>query len=516
MSTGSTYKRCKCRDADGRELGAECPQLRRRDGSWNPKHGTWYFRLEVEAGPGGKRRTVRRGGFASEREAAAERDRAREKAGKGVDVAARLTVGAFLAEWLAGKADLSANTRRLYGQHIALYLTPHLGHVELDRLRPKHISEMFEAIERDNQALADGRPVRKSQRHVGPSSMQRIRGTLRAALEDALRQQLVAVNAAKLVKLAAGGRAKARVWTAEREAAWRAGFARRVADAAEWLAERPRCGASTSRGPCRSFPVRGGEKCAPHGGRADRSAPPAAGPRVDRFTLWLDPSARPSPVMVWRPDQTARFLERAAGHRLYALYHLIAFAGLRRGEACGLEWADVDLDAEEITVRTQLLQLGWEVAEGTPKTEGSDATIPIDAGTVAVLRRHRAQQNRERLEWGEAWRDTGKVFTREDGELLHPAYATEQFERLAFEADLPPVRLHDLRHGTATLALAAGVDMKTVSAMLRHSSVKITSDTYTSVLPDVARKAAAAVASMVPLKTASGTDGLPTGSPRRT
>lgn len=66
------------------------------------------------------------------------------------------------------------------------------------------------------------------------------------------------------------------------------------------------------------------------------------------------------------------------------------------------------------------------------------------------------------------------------------------------EAGLPPIRLHDLRHGAATLALAAGVDMKVVQAMLRHSSITITSDTYTSVLPDVARAAAEATAKIIP------------------
>jgi hypothetical protein len=104
---------------------------------------------------------------------------------------------------------------------------------------------------------------------------------------------------------------------------------------------------------------------------------------------------------------------------------------------------------------------------------------------------------------------------------------TDEFERLAFEAGLPPIRLHDLRHGAATLHLAAGVDMKVISAMLRHSSITITADTYTSVVPEIARAAAEAAAAIVPLtgrakksraahsagkKKASGTPRLPIGS----
>ncbi|RBQ21980.1 hypothetical protein DP939_04750 [Spongiactinospora rosea] len=106
------------------------------------------------------------------------------------------------------------------------------------------------------------------------------------------------------------------------------------------------------------------------------------------------------------------------------------------------------------------------------------------------------------------------MFTKEDGSGLHPAWVTEEFERIAFEIGLPPIRLHDLRHGAATLALAAGVDMKTVSAMLRHSSQAITSDTYTSVLPEVAHSAAEKIAAIVP-RSVSRTAGLPTGSPCR-
>ncbi len=75
---------------------------------------------------------------------------------------------------------------------------------------------------------------------------------------------------------------------------------------------------------------------------------------------------------------------------------------------------------------------------------------------------------------------------------------TRHFERLARDAGLPPVRLHDLRHGAATLALAGGADLKTVSEMLGHSTITITADTYASVLPEVARRSAEAVVRLVP------------------
>jgi hypothetical protein len=89
--------------------------------------------------------------------------------------------------------------------------------------------------------------------------------------------------------------------------------------------------------------------------------------------------------------------------------------------------------------------------------------------------------------------DSGKVFTREDGSVLHPATVTDRFQALAAAAKLPPIRLHDLRHGAASLMLAAGVPAKVVQETLGHSTITLTLDTYTSVYTEVAEAAAALV-----------------------
>jgi len=99
---------------------------------------------------------------------------------------------------------------------------------------------------------------------------------------------------------------------------------------------------------------------------------------------------------------------------------------------------------------------------------------------------------------GLRWVETGLVFTEPDGSPLHPADVTEHFQHLTRQAGLPPIRLHDLRHGAATLALAAGVEMKVVQAMLRHYSITVTSDLYTDVLPEVARAAAEKTLLIIP------------------
>lgn len=509
---GSTYKRCKCRGDDGKELGAQCPKLRRKDGSWNPRHGAWYYRLELDAGPGGKRRTLRRGGFASEADAAAAMDEAKVKEARGGNAQQKVLVGDYLDEWIATRRGLSRSTHRRYSIHIRKYLKPHLGHIELDRLRVKHLSEMFDAIEADNDiitaeqeqrralrdaaaaarragdtaardraldAIAQLPPVRRT---VGPSTRQQIRATLRAALSDAARQELISANVAKLVKLSAGKRPKPLVWTPERTQEWREAFNEALAKVGE-----------------------------PAGSQTHRA-----------FRIWRT-LPRPSKVMVWTPEQTGIFLDHATEHRLYALWHLMAFTGIRRGEACGLAWPDVDLTAGEIAIRIQRVMASYdEVEDSDLKTDSSDDTIPIDATTVKVLHAHRAQQREDQMAWGrEAWVRSGKVFTRENGEALHPDHLAHWFQSIVFRAGLPPIRLHDLRHGAATLMLAAGADMKLVQAMLRHASITLTSDTYTSVLPEVFREATEAAAALVPRAVSYGgpsTGGLPTvsrlGSPQ--
>jgi integrase len=201
------------------------------------------------------------------------------------------------------------------------------------------------------------------------------------------------------------------------------------------------------------------------------------------------------------PGAARRFLDAAEQDQLYPLFHLIAHRGLRRGEACGVSWTDVDLDAARLTVRAQLVQVGWEVMEGAPKSDAGERTIALDAGTVAVLRTHRRRQLAARLAWGPAWADSGRVFTREDGSALHPATVTERFHALSVAAKLPPIRLHDLRHGAASLMLAAGVAPKVVQETLGHSTVGPTLDTYNSVYTEVATEAAEAAAALVPRGT---------------
>ena len=265
-----------------------------------------------------------------------------------------------------------------------------------------HIEELNDAI---TEARASGDPARRAavtgRRLIGPATGQRIRATLRSAISTYMKQHpgVLPANVALLVELPPGTRPKALVWTDERVRARQRDFDARLAAAR------------------------------------------AAGGRVSPIDIWIS-TPRPSPVMVWTPVQTTVFLTAARRHRLHALWRLITTRGLRRGEGCGLRRPDTDLDAAQSTILWQITQLGWEPVQGVPKTDAGD---------------WRAEQDEQRATAGDAWTDGGFEFTDEHGNPLHPAAVTGMFHMIAYLAGLPPIRLHDLRHGAATLLHVSGV-----------------------------------------------------------
>ncbi len=218
----------------------------------------------------------------------------------------------------------------------------------------------------------------------------------------------------------------------------------------------------------------------------------------ERVRRWHATGEMPGPVMVWTPRHFGAFLDAAEGDRLYALFHLMGTRGLRRGEAVGQDWHEIDLDVGLITPAKEIVVDGWDPYESEPKTDGSANTIALDSVNIVVLREHKARQEQERAKWATAWKDTGKVFTKEDGSWPHPETVSETFRRILAATDLPPITLRDLRHVSATLTHGAGGDIHTIKETLRHSTITLTSDTYTSLLPEVDRAVAEATAQLVP------------------
>jgi integrase len=183
------------------------------------------------------------------------------------------------------------------------------------------------------------------------------------------------------------------------------------------------------------------------------------------------------------------------------LFHVAAYFGLRRSELAGLAWADLDLATRRLHVR----QAQTDDTLDSTKSDDSDRQLVIDKGSAAVLAAWRKAQLAERLAWDGVWADSGRVFTREDGTPPRPAWVSVRFGTLAARAGLPPIRFHDLRHGAASMLLAAGVEPKVISQMLGHATVAFAMDVYTEVAEELAEAAAEAIAAFIPRR------GLPPG-----
>ncbi len=204
-----------------------------------------------------------------------------------------------------------------------------------------------------------------------------------------------------------------------------------------------------------------------------------------------------SAMATWTGEELRSFLAGTSADRLYAAYLLLATTGMRRGEALGLRWTDLNLEAGQASVRQTVIAVHHVVQLGTPKTAKGRRTVSLDAVTVTALREHRKRQAAERLQMGAGWHDLDLVFPRIDGTPLHPERFSRSFNDRVRQLGLPRIRLHDLRHGWATLALSAGVHPKVVQERLGHANISITLDTYSHVAANLHGDAAEKVAGLV-------------------
>jgi len=223
-------------------------------------------------------------------------------------------------------------------------------------------------------------------------------------------------------------------------------------------------------------------------GLVPRNAAAAARPPV---------STRPE-LVTWSSDDLRRFLAAVKEDRLFVAYVLLATTGMRRGEVLGLRWSDVDFDGSQLAVANTLTTVGSELVMGPPKTPRGRRHVYLDPQTLTVLREHRKRQRKERLVVGSTWdSDVDLVLRDELGRPVNPDSFSREFDRIVRSLDVPRIRLHDLRHIYATLALKAGVHPKVVSERLGHATVGVTLDLYSHVVPSIARDAADLVASHI-------------------
>jgi integrase len=202
------------------------------------------------------------------------------------------------------------------------------------------------------------------------------------------------------------------------------------------------------------------------------------------------PRVQQAEIKPFTPEQARQFLAAIRGDRLEALYSVALALGLRRGEALGLHWQDVDLEAGAITVRVTLQRIRGSLQLVEPKTGHSRRTIRLPQIAITALRAHRTQQIQERLLAGSTWQDTGMVFTSHVGTPIDPRNLNRQFDKIVEKAGLPKMRFHDLRHTCATLLLVQGVHPRVVMETLGHSRISETMDRYSHVIPALQQDAA--------------------------
>jgi integrase len=196
------------------------------------------------------------------------------------------------------------------------------------------------------------------------------------------------------------------------------------------------------------------------------------------------PQVHRGDLRAWDSQQIDGFLRHVERDRLRPLWRFLIATGVRSGEALGLRWSDVDLDAGSATIRRQRVVAGGRVVDGPPKTKAGQRTIALDTTTVAVLRSWRSTQAAERLLMGAGWgNDVSVVFTQPDGTPLYPQTITASFKKIALDLGLPTIGVHGLRHISATMMISSGLSPKVVSQRLGHATVAITLDTYSHVLP---------------------------------
>lgn len=197
-------------------------------------------------------------------------------------------------------------------------------------------------------------------------------------------------------------------------------------------------------------------------------------------------------------DDVKALLGAARGTELEAIVPFAIGTGLRRSELCALRWSDLDLDATVLRVRRAVAVVDGKLIIKAPKTKGSQRTDHIPAFVIEILRRHKAEQIQHLAKlFGEfearRRQREGYVFIRRNGAPWIPNELSRQFSRLVRRKKLPLFRLHDQRHGFASLAFAAGVPLKVVSESLGHSGIGITAQLYVHLLADQKREKAAAL-----------------------
>lgn len=201
----------------------------------------------------------------------------------------------------------------------------------------------------------------------------------------------------------------------------------------------------------------------------------------------------------FQPEDIAAILDALEREPLKwrTIIHLLIVTGCRRGEVMGLKWDKVDLDRQRITIdRALLVGKSGTAYEDTTKT-GDTRYLNIPAETVQLLREYRREQTIMRLKSGDRWNDAGYVFTRDDGRPMNPESVNSWLNDFSKKNGLPHINPHAFRHTAASVLIAAGTDVVTVSKQLGHSNVNTTESFYSHMIEEAKAQATECIADVL-------------------
>ena len=440
-------------------------------GSVVKKGDRWYVKIELDREPAtGRRRQKWHSGYRTKREAERARVDLLSKFDRGEYVEpTHQTLGEFLEEWLrAIEPTLRPSTFDSYSRNVRNHVTAHIGKVRLTKVDAGPLNGLYAHL------LAAGRrrpsrPGRGYSREVVDRALElRAEGLTLAATAEQLRAELPEAEHITKDTLAC----LLRRYRTEDGVEVGSQLDGRTVNYVHTIVHRALKDA-----------VRWGRLAR---NAADAADPPRGGPKSDGVHSWDAATLR-------------EFLavSAASNDRLRPLWVLLATTGMRRGEALGVRWSDVDLDAGRLRVVQTIIQVRSKVTVGEPKTARGRRPIALDAGTVAVLHEHRRRSLEDRMLVGPDFDDHGLVFHQPDGSCLKPEAVSAAFVRRVRQAELSPLTLKGLRHTWATLALERGIHPRVVQERLGHSTIAITLGIYSHVAPTLHDEAAEQVARLI-------------------
>jgi integrase len=377
------------------------------DGISKRRDGRYVGRYTVHTPDGPKRKYIYGRKYKEVEKKLAE---ARGDAARGIVFdAENITLGQWLERWLedvvkSGKAHRTYATHR---QQIRSHIVPALGRIKLEALRKVHIDRLYTDLLRAKPEGAG----------LAPPSVRRVHAVLHAALEEAVRGDLIPRNPAA------------------------------------------------------------------HANK----------PRV-----------RQKEIEPFDAKQAVALLETARGDRYEALYVLCLTAGLRQGEALGLKWSDVDLDAGTLRINRQLQRMrrdgdkSGSLAFSEPKN-ASRRAVGLPPRAVRALREHRKRQLEEKVRAGSEWQGSDLVFSNFKGKPLEAQNVVNRsFKPLLERAELPPIRFHDLRHSCLSLLASRGEPIRDLQALAGHATASFTLQRYTHHYDSSAKRTAESMAEIFP------------------